>query len=156
MAIRSGLPRKQRKALYNSSQNERHRRLSLSLSRELRARYGRRSLTARKGDTVRVLTGSFKGREERVTKVDYKHYRFVLDNVTVKKADGKQKQLPIAPAHLMLTKLNLADPWRRRILKVTSAEEAGTAEELPTPKGEPEGGAPAAKEEAAQEGKEAE
>ncbi|MCL4324725.1 MAG: 50S ribosomal protein L24 [Candidatus Thermoplasmatota archaeon] len=135
MSTNSSLPRKQRKSLYTAHHTERRKHLALSLSRELRSRYGRRRIPVRKGDTVRVISGAYVGREERVTKVDYRHYRLVLDNITVKKADGKMKQLPIAPVHLMLTKLDLADPWRRRILKAP-AEEGETptesTEALPT------------------------
>ncbi len=142
MTLESHLPRKQRLARYTASHHERYRRMALSLSRELRGRYHVRRLTPKKGDTVRVLSGSYKGREERVTKVDYRHYRLVLDNITVKKADGKMKQLPISPQHLLLTKLNLSDPWRRRVLNVTTpegeegaGESATAAPESPAPEG---------------------
>jgi large subunit ribosomal protein L24 len=107
--------------------------MSVPLSRELRTRYGRRSLPVRKGDTVRILSGSYKGREERVAKIDRRGYSMTLDNVTGKTADAKMKPLPIRPSHLVLTRLNLADPWRRRVLKVPESEspaeeETGEAE----------------------------
>lgn len=133
-------PRKQRRAGFQASVFGRHRRMSVSLSRELRARYGRRALPLRKGDTVRVISGSFKGREERVSEVDLRQLRVTLDNVTIKKVDQKLKRLPIGPTHLILTRLNLSDPWRRAILKVTAAEtppaepgEPAPAEAAPTP-----------------------
>lgn len=131
-------PRKQRRAGFQASVFARHRRMSVSLSRELRGRYRRRALPVRKGDTVRVISGSYKGREERVSDVDLRELRVTLDNVTIKKVDQKLKPLPIRPTHLILTRLNLADPWRRRILKVTATEApaeepvAATSEE-PTP-----------------------
>jgi large subunit ribosomal protein L24 len=137
MATHSSLPRKQRKAFYEAHQKERRKRFAVALSKELRTRYGRRSLVARKGDTVRIMSGAFVGREERISKVDYSHYWLVIDNITLKKADGKLKQLPMSPVHVMLTKLVLTDPWRRRILKV-SAEEVpgGEGGESTEPKGE--------------------
>ena len=152
MVSRSVQPRKQRRAVFRASLFERHRRMAVALSRELRTRYGRRRVPLRKGDTVRVVAGSYKGREERVAKVDLRGYGVTLDNVTVKKVDQKLKPLPIRPAQLILTKLNLADPWRRRILRVTAAEapaeEAAADESAPAPPGagtpEPvEGSAPA-------------
>jgi large subunit ribosomal protein L24 len=138
MATHSSLPRNQRKAYYTANHQERRKRFTLLLSKELRNRYGRRSLVARKGDTVRIMSGAFVGREERISKVDYSHYWLVIDNITLKKADGKLKQLPMSPVHVMLTKLNLTDPWRRRVLKVPT-EEAGAGEggEVIEPKGEP-------------------
>lgn len=106
--------------------------MTVPLSRELRKRFGRRAVPVRKGDTVRVLSGSFVGREERVAKVDRRDYALTLDNVTAKAADEKMKPLPIRPAHLVITRLNLSDPWRRRTLRVR--EEDVTPEE----RGEPE------------------
>jgi large subunit ribosomal protein L24 len=119
---RSTQPRKQRRAAFNASPFDRHRQMSVSLSRDLRSRYKRRALPLRKGDTVRIISGSFKGREERVSKVDMASLRVTLDNVTIKKVDQKLKPLPIRSSHLILTRLNLADPWRRKILNVSAAE----------------------------------
>lgn len=129
MSTTSQLPRQQRKAMFTADLFERHRRMAVPLSRELRRRYGRRQLPVRKGDTVRILSGSYVGREERVAKVDLQAYSVTLDNVTGKTGDQKLKPLPIRPSHLILTKLNLSDSWRRRILKVADAE--ATSEETP-------------------------
>jgi len=129
----SRLPRIQRKAMYNADLFERHRKMSVALSKELRRRYGRRSLPVRKGDTVRVLSGSYVGREERVAKVNLQKYSVTLDNVTGKTADAKLKPLPIRTSHLVLTKLNLADAWRRRILNVTEAPPEETSEGTEAP-----------------------
>lgn len=129
-------PRRQRKALYTASTAERRRRMTIPLSRDLRRRFAARSLPVRKGDTVRVLSGSFEGREERVAKVDRRAYSVVLDNVTVKTGEDKLKPLPIRTSHLVLTRLNLSDAWRRRVLKI--ADEDVTPEErgeVPEPSG---------------------
>jgi large subunit ribosomal protein L24 len=109
--------------------------MALPLSRELRARYGRRSVPVRKGDTVRILSGSYAGREERVAKVSRRDYALTLDNVTLKTAEAKLKTLPIRTSHLLLTRLNLADPWRRRVLRVPESE-------APPPEREVESSAP--------------
>ena len=135
-------PRRQRKALYTADSFERRRRMNVLLSRELRARFRRRSAPVRKGDTVRVLSGSFVGREERVARVNRRTYSVTLDNVTLKAADEKLKPLALRTGHLVITRLNLSDPWRRRALKVREEDitpeergEAAEAEESaePTP-----------------------
>jgi large subunit ribosomal protein L24 len=126
----SSLPRKQRAAMYNRHNVEKRRQLRAPLSTELRTRYARRNITIRKGDTARIISGSFEGREERVAKVNVRDGTVTLDNVTLKKADAKLKPLPLKPAHLVLTRLNLADPWRRQRLKVPEGE---GLEELPAP-----------------------
>ncbi len=140
-------PRRQRKAQFNRPVHRRGMVMVLPLSKELRTRYHRRRLTVRKGDTVRVLAGSFVGREERVARVDRKNRRLILDNVTLRKADKKLQQLPLNPGHLLLTRLNLSDAWRRRVLHAPepSPEEA-EAPEAP-PEAAPETASPSPPEE---------
>lgn len=132
VATRSTQPRRQRKALYTATTFERRRRMAVPLSKELRTRYGRRALPVRKGDTVRVLSGSYLGREERVARIDRRGYSVTLDNVTGKTADAKLKPLAIRPSHLVLTRLNLSDPWRRRVLRVPESEAPSDEEEATT------------------------
>ena len=157
MRVSPHAPRRQRKSYFTADTFERRRRMTVLLSRELRGRFRRRSVPVRKGDTVRVLSGSFVGREERVAKVDRRRYSVTLDNVTLKTADEKLKPLPLRLNHLVITRLNLADAWRRRALRVreedvtpeergeavTEAEEAAPTEaaapaEEPTPATAPE------------------
>jgi ribosomal protein uL24 len=120
--------------------------MSVPLSRELRRRFHRRSVPVRKGDTVRVLAGSFKGREERVARINRRSYSVTLDNVTLKTADEKLKPLDLRTGRLVITRLNLSDAWRRRALKVrdedvtpeergetAEGEEAPEAESAPAP-----------------------
>jgi len=140
MRVSPHSPRRQRKYLYTADSFERRRRMTVPLSRELRKRFGRRAMPVRKGDTVRVLAGSFVGREERVAKINRRDYAVTLDNVTLKMADEKLKPLEIRPGHLVITRLNLADPWRRRALKVR--EEDVTPEERGEPAETEEGEAP--------------
>jgi len=128
-------PRRQRKAVYTARPFQRRRRMTVPLSKDLRGRFHSRSVPLRKGDTVRVLSGSFVGREERVAKVDRRGYSVILDNVTLKTGEDKLKPLLIRTSHLVITRLNLSDPWRRRVLKV--ADEDVTPEERgESPEGE--------------------
>jgi ribosomal protein uL24 len=115
-------PRRQRKSVYTATTFERRVLMTVPLSRELRRRFRARSLPIRKGDTVRVMSGSFIGREERVAKVDRRGYSVTLDNVTLKSGESKLKPLAIRTSHLVLTKLNLADAWRREALQVRAEE----------------------------------
>ncbi|MHB1435194.1 MAG: 50S ribosomal protein L24 [Thermoplasmata archaeon] len=115
-------PRRQRRALYEASPPSRRLRMSAPLSRELRARFHTRSLPVRKGDTVRVMAGSFVGQEERVARVDRRSYTVTLENVTVKTGEEKMTALPVRPNRLLLVRLNLADPWRRQMLQVSPGD----------------------------------
>jgi large subunit ribosomal protein L26e len=122
MTVSPHSPRRQRKARYTADSFERRVRMGVPLSRELRARFHCRALPVRKGDTVRVLSGSFAGREERVARVDRRAYSVTLDNVTLKTADEKMKPLSLGVGHLVITRLNLSDPWRRRSMRVRDEE----------------------------------
>jgi len=137
-------PRRQRRALYNAPTSERRRRMTVPLSRELRRRFRRRNVPVRKGDTVRVLSGSFAGREERVARISRRDYSVTLDNVTLKTAEEKLKPLALRTSHLVITHLNLADPWRRRSLRlreeeVTPEERGETPEPEEAPAAAPQG-----------------
>jgi large subunit ribosomal protein L26e len=122
LSVSSSSPRRQRKALYTAHSAERRVRMGVPLSRELRSRFHARTIPVRKGDTVRVLSGSFAGREERVAKVHRRDYRVTLDNVTLKTAEEKLKPLTLSVGNLVITRLNLSDPWRRRSLRVKEEE----------------------------------
>lgn len=127
-------PRKERKKLFRSSLHERRKVFHCLLDKELRKKYGIRTLGVVKGDTVKVMRGQFKNTVEKVAKVDYKKLRLHIENVTVKKADGKLKPYPVHPSNVMIVKLNLTDPKRRAKLK----EEAPPQEELKEEKNEEE------------------
>ncbi|MCX8174213.1 MAG: 50S ribosomal protein L24 [Thermoplasmata archaeon] len=119
-------PRKERKKLFRAPLHEKRKVFHCLLEKELRKKYGMRMLGVVKGDTVKVMRGQFKGTVEKVAKVDYKKLRLHIENVTVKKADGKLKPYPVHPSNVMIVKLNLTDPKRRAKLK----EEAPPKEEV--------------------------
>ena len=95
-------PRKQRKALYNAPAHTRGKHLSATLSKDLRADLGKRSLPVRSGDKVRVLRGDFKGHEGEVLSVDYSSYKVTIEEVTLSKPDGTAVFLPVDPSNLMI------------------------------------------------------
>ncbi|MBI2545172.1 MAG: 50S ribosomal protein L24 [Candidatus Aenigmarchaeota archaeon] len=58
----SKAPGKQRKFLHDAPLHLKRKILSSHLSKELKAKYTRRSLAVRKGDEVHVMRGKFKGK----------------------------------------------------------------------------------------------
>ena len=105
-------PRKQRKALYNAPAHARVKQLSASLSKDLRADLGKRTLPVRTGDKVRVLRGDFKGHEGEVLSVDYNSYKVTVEEVTLSKPDGTATFLPVDPSNLVIIDANLKDDRR--------------------------------------------
>ena len=105
-------PRKQRKALYNAPAHARGKHLSATLSKDLRADLGKRSLPVRTGDKVRVLRGDFKGHEGEVLDVDYGSYKVTIEDVTLSKPDGTAVFLPVDPSNLMIIDADTKDDRR--------------------------------------------
>ena len=105
-------PRKQRKALYNAPAHARGKHLSASLSKDLRAKVGKRSLPIRTGDKVSVVRGDFKGHEGEVLSVDYTSYKVTIEDVTLSKPDGTATFLPVDPSNLVIIDADLDDDRR--------------------------------------------
>ena len=110
-------PRKVRKKYYNKPLHNRHKDMRAPLSPELRAEYGIKKLPVRKGDTVVIMRGSFKGHEGKVVRVDLKRRRVFVEGATRTKADGSEIFVPIHPSKVMITKLDLSDKLRKRIIE---------------------------------------
>lgn len=115
--IMSKQPRKQRKLLYKAPLHIRHRLMSVTLSKELRGQYGKRSIPVKKGDTVQVMRGDFKDHEGKVEKVDLKNYRVTVEGVSVQKPDGNQVYHRIHPSKLKIVELDLEDEERNEIIE---------------------------------------
>lgn len=109
---------KQRKARSQAPLHQKRRMVAAHLDSVLMREYNVRSLTVRKGDTVKVLRGGegVKGVESKVAKVDMQACKIIIENITVAKADGTQKQRVVDPSDVVITKLDLSDPWRKEKL----------------------------------------
>ena len=111
--------RKQRKRQYNAPDHVRRKMVSSHLSDDLKKQFKRRSAMVVKGDTVMVLRGDEKVRnvEGKVTAVNTRTGKVVVEGVTIAKADGTLKERPVHASNLVITKLNLTDPWRKEKLE---------------------------------------
>ena len=107
--------KKQRKARGNAPIHMKKRMVSAHLDSALMSEYNVRSVPVRKGDTVKLLRGAedFKTSEAKVASVDLKECKIIIENITIPKADGTQKPKPVDPSDVLLTKLDLSDPWRK-------------------------------------------
>ena len=110
-------PTKQRKMLYQAPDHIRHKHLAAHLSPDLRATHLAKSLPVRSGDTIRVMRGDHKGTEGKITRIDMRKYRIYVEGLTREKVDGTTIQLAVHPSKVMITRLNLDDKWRKKILE---------------------------------------
>lgn len=95
---------------------------SAHLSPALAEKYGVKRVTMRKGDTVRVERGDFSGIEGKINTVERVRYAIFIENVTVKRADGSSKPVPIHPSNVVVTALNLDDKIRKQALEEQKGE----------------------------------
>ena len=109
-------PRKQRLALYAAPPHLRHVQMAATLSPELRAKHGRRSLPVRKGDKVRITRGDFRKLEGDVLGVDTKRRVLTIAGATTRKADGTEVPRKIHPSNVMLLKL-VPDKEREKVFE---------------------------------------
>jgi len=127
-------PTKQRKRLYQASVSERHRRFSAPLSSKLKESHGTNSIPIRKGDTVMIMRGDRRNTEGKVTQIDTQKYRIFVEGANREKVDGTSIPVPIHPSKVMITRLNLDDKWRKKILERKGATEAEIVTEKPKKK----------------------
>ncbi len=110
-------PSKQRKYVYNSPLHIVRRIMSSHLSKELRIKYKKRSFPIRKGDTIKVMTGQFKGKIGKITIVDRRNKKVQVENVNLIKRDGTKLPYSINPSNLIITELDLDDKLRKQALE---------------------------------------
>jgi len=109
-------PRKQHKYRHNAPLHIKHKFLSAHLSKELRQKYGKRSLPLRKGDEVLVMRGSFKKKQAKILSVNNKSSSVYLEGIQRAKKDGTKVQVPFNPRVLKIKELTLNDKERLAIL----------------------------------------
>lgn len=127
--ISSKQPRKQRKYRYNAPMHVRQRLVSAHLEKTLRKEYNKRTLTVRKGDEVKIMTGQFRGTRGKISRVDMKRLKVYVENAKVKKVSGQEVEVPIDPSNVMITKLNFDDKKRRKFMQRKKKEQKGEAKE---------------------------
>lgn len=80
--------RKSRKAHFTAPSNLRRKIMSCHLSKDLKTKYDVRSIPVRKGDTVKVMRGTFKGREGKVITCYRKKWCIHVEKITREKTNG--------------------------------------------------------------------
>ncbi len=129
--IESSKPKKQRQYLYSKALHRKQKDLSGHLNKKLSGQLGKRSLRIRKGDTVKVLRGSKKGSEGKVTGVDYRRGVVFIEKLVRKKADGTEIALPVRASNLLIVDVDRSDARRfrrKKAGKMPEPEKAGEKE----------------------------
>ncbi|MEM4230786.1 MAG: 50S ribosomal protein L24 [Candidatus Pacearchaeota archaeon] len=120
---RSKQPRKQRKYRINSPLHIKHKFLSCNLSKELREKYKRRNFPLRKGDSVKIMRGEFKGKTGKISTVNLKKIKVTVEGIQKQKKDGTKVNVYFDPSNLQIIELNLEDKEREKALKRKISEQ---------------------------------
>src|SRR2546425_118880 len=91
-------PRTQRKRAANAPLHTKRIMASSHLAPEIRDKskvHLPRALPVRKGDTVRIMRGGFRGKEGKVVSVDRVHSTVVIEGITIEKVDEKKVARPL-------------------------------------------------------------
>lgn len=122
--------RKSRKAHFTAPSHIRRVIMSAGLAKDLRTRHHVRSLPIRKDDEVRVVRGTYKGREGKVIDVYRKKYVIHIERLQRDKVNGGQVHVGIHPSNVVITKIFM-DKDRKALLekkaKGTDATKAAAA-----------------------------
>ena len=116
-------PNKQRKFRFNAPLHVKQKFLHTLLSKDLRKKYGSRSVLLRKGDTVTVLRGQYKKKKGKVSRTSIQKGRVFIEGIENLKKDGNKTLVAFQPSNLMITDLELSDKRRKKKLDRKTGEE---------------------------------
>ncbi|MHB1830280.1 MAG: 50S ribosomal protein L24 [Candidatus Micrarchaeaceae archaeon] len=113
--IKSAKPRKQRKFRFTAPNHTRQNFINVHISKELSEKLGikRRSIEARKGDTVKIMAGDSKGKSGKITAVSLKTGKIMVDGIVRKNSKNKELQIAIYASNTYLTDMDLSDKLRK-------------------------------------------
>src|SRR3990172_7494735 len=114
-------PGKQRKYKARMPMHLRRKLLGANLSKELRKKYGKRSMPLKKGDVVKVMRGKFSKKTGKIIAVNGKRLKVEIEGLQIKKQDGSKANIRFTPSILQITELNTEDK-KRIIIKTKTGE----------------------------------
>ena len=128
---RSSLPRKTRnQQIYYAAMQTASKQLSCALSKELRKKYGKRSVRIKEGDTAKIIRGEFAGVDGKVTKISVADRGVNIEGVKKEKLKGDKFDVYVRTTNIVLTALDSGDKWRINKLEGKKAT-AARAEDKP-------------------------
>ena len=103
--------------IYRATNQVRNKQLGVSLSKQLRQKYGRRHIRILDGDVVKITRGEYKGINGKVTKISLDGSRVAIEGIKKEKIKGDKVDILIHTSNLLITSLKTDDKWRKKILE---------------------------------------
>ena len=98
--------------IYRATYTTKSKQLGGTLSKDLRKRYGKRSVRVIEGDSVTILRGEFKGVDGKVSNVSTDKSSVAMEGIKKEKTKGDKFDVYIHTSNLLVTSLNTEDKWR--------------------------------------------
>ena len=121
-------PRKQRKYAAQAPLHLKKKLVSVNLSKDLRKKHGKRNLSVRKEDVVKIKRGKFKGKQGKVLSVKLKIQKITVEGIQVKKLDGSKVNVNLRPSNLQIIELYLEDKKRLKKKEIKTGEKENASE----------------------------
>ena len=100
------------KQIYQATNQFRGKQVGSHLSKDLRKKYGRRSVRILNGDTIKVIRGEFKGVDGKVINVLTEKHSIAIEGIKKQKRKGDKIDVYVDSSNVMITSLNTDDKWR--------------------------------------------
>jgi len=100
------------KQIYRATNQFRGKQAGSHLSKQLRQKYGQRSVRILNGDTIKVIRGEFKGVDGKVVKVSTAKHTIAIEGIKKQKRKGDKVDVYIDSSNVVITNLNMDDKWR--------------------------------------------
>lgn len=116
--VQSKKPRKQRNALLKVKNHQVSKLFTAPMNEALQEVYGIKRIPVRVGDSVRIVKGEFVGIEGKITSINKKTRKLIIEEATLQKRSGENYFVPISVSNVIVTKFetdkagNKIDPWR--------------------------------------------
>jgi large subunit ribosomal protein L24 len=98
-------PRTQRKFRQNAPLHLRQHFLHAHVSKEIRSSIKKRAVRIRKGDKVKILRGSLKGKEGKIVDVDLIKVKIRIEGITYRKSRGQEILVPLDPSNVIIIEM---------------------------------------------------
>ncbi len=105
-------PGKERKQMANTDLHKKIKRIAAKPSKKLRETLGKKAISLRKGDIVKVAVGTHKGKQGKIEDIDTKKERVFVEKVIRKRSDGAEVKVPLNASNLELISIDKSDKKR--------------------------------------------
>ena len=110
-------PRKQRKYRAQAPLHVKRKLVSAHLSKELRKKYAKRAVVLKKGDIIKIMRGSFKGKQGKIMNINVKKIAVYVEGIQRTRKDGTKVSVAFHPSNLLIITLNLEDKKRVKVIE---------------------------------------